>query len=210
MELDKDYIIKPTQFIDEQLIIDEWDNIQRLIASLITGEAQPSVIIKKLSSSNYSSRTKKAFMQYNHLVRTEFLLMYLHDKEFRRSVMTALNRGEAYNNLYRAIAILKRGALRGTSKVEMEVWNHSTRLISSIILYYNSYILNGLYENAPDDKTREYLLSLSPGAWVHVNLLGYYQFTGEESYEYIDRWIQHWDYHSHAEFVEKFKEDMLV
>jgi hypothetical protein len=136
--------------------------------------------------------------------------MYLHDEEFRRSVMTALNRGEAYNNLYRAIAILKNGALRGTSKIEMEVWNHCTRLISSIILYYNSYILNGLYENAEDEKIKEYLLSLSPGAWIHVNLLGYYQFTGERSYEYIERWIQHWHYEEHTDFVEKYKAETLV
>lgn len=210
MDINKDYLIRPTQFIDEELIIEEWDNIRHLVASLITGEAQPNVIIKKLSSNNYSSRTKKAFMQYNNLVRTEFLLMYLHDREFRRAILISLNRGEAYNNLYRAIAILKKGAFRGTSKVEMERWNHCTRLISSIILYYNSYILNGLYENATDEMTKNYLLGLSPGAWIHINLLGYYQFIGEGSYEYIDRWIKHWRYQNHTSFVGKQEEEMLV
>ncbi len=149
-------------------------------------------------------------MHYNHLVRTEYLLQYLHDEEFRRSIMTALNRGEAYNNLYRSIAILKSGALRGASKVQMEVWNNCTRLISSIILYYNSYILNGLYEKAQDSEVKEYILSLSPSAWIHVNLLGYYQFIGDRSFEYIDRWIQHWQYDGHVDFVENFKQEMLI
>ncbi|MFN3233844.1 MAG: hypothetical protein ACE365_00310 [Gammaproteobacteria bacterium] len=49
------------------------------------------------------------------------------------------------------------------------------------------------------------LLGLSPGAWIHVNLLGYYQFTGEGSYEYIERWIQHWHYEEHTGFVEKYR-----
>ncbi len=202
MEIDEDYIIKPTKYADEELIIEEWDNVLHMVTSLIAGDAQPSVIIKKLSSGNYSSRTKLALMHYNNLVQTEFLLMYLHDKEFRRTVMVALNRGEHFNGLYRAITILKKGAFRGRKKTEMQIWNHCTRLIASIILYYNSYILNGLYENAPDNATKKYLISLSPSAWIHVNMLGFYQFFGEESYEYIERWIEDWSYQGNTGFVE--------
>ncbi len=87
---------------------------------------------------------------------------------------------------------------------------NTTRLVSSVILYYNSYILNGLYENSADEMTKEYLLGLSPGAWIHINMLGYYQFIGEGSYSYIDRWIKHWRYQGSADFVEKQKEEMLV
>lgn len=193
----KDYdecLVKPTKICDEELIVDEWDNIQRLAASLIMGEAQPSVTIRKLSSKNYSSRTKKAFVQFNHLIRTHFILTYIHDKEFRRAVMRALNRGEAYNNLYRAITILKKWEFRGKSEIEMEIWNQCTRLISSVILYYNAHILNTLYMNANSSQDKDYLVYLSPSAWIHINLLGYYQFFGKSGHDDIDRWIAQWDW----------------
>ncbi len=167
----KDYnecIVKPTKFINEELFIQEWDNIQRIVASLLSGEEAPSILISKLASKNYSSDTKKAFIQYNHVVRSEFLLTYLHDPEFRRAILIALNRGEAFNNLYRAIAVLRKGELRGQSEIEMAIWNQCTRLISSIILYYNAYILNKLYQNAKNEAERAFLVQLSPGAWVHI------------------------------------------
>ena len=210
MKINENYTIKPTEFIDEQLIIEEWDNILHLVASLISGDAQPSVVIKKLSSGNYNSRTKLALMHYNYLVQTEFLLMYLHDKEFRRTITIALNRGEHFNNLYRAITFLKKGAFRGRNKTEMQMWNHCTRLISSVVLYYNTYILNELYENAPDNKTKEYLAGLSPGAWIHVNLFGYYQFFGEGSFDYIEHWISQWSYYSNTDFVENKEQELTV
>ena len=98
-------IVRPTHFIDEELIESEWDNIQKLVASILTGETAPNILIRKLASKNYSSRTKKALVQYNNIVRSHFILLYIHDPEFRRAIMLALNRGELYNNLYsRAIA----------------------------------------------------------------------------------------------------------
>lgn len=200
----EELLVRPLRICDDELIIDEWDNIQRLSATLIMGEAQPSVIIRKLSSKNFSSRTKKAFVQFNHLIRTRFILRYIHDKEFRRAIMLALNRGEAYNNLYRAITILKKGEFRGKSEIEMEIWNQCTRLISSVILYYNAHILNTLYMNTNDNQDKDYLIYLSPSAWIHINLLGYYQFCGKSEHEDIERWIAQWDWQKSAEvFLEK-------
>jgi hypothetical protein len=37
------YIIKPTNFVDKKFIESEWDNMQRMAASIITGEASPPV-----------------------------------------------------------------------------------------------------------------------------------------------------------------------
>ena len=98
----KDYegfLVKPTKFVDENFMNEEWDNIQRLMASLLTGESNPTTIIRKLSSKDYVSNTKKALVQYNNIVKSEFILRCLHDPELRRAMMYALNRGEAYNNL---------------------------------------------------------------------------------------------------------------
>jgi len=194
------YIVKPSKIINEKSIITPWDDVQRLVASLISGEANPSVTIRKLSSGNYTNDTKKAFTQYNHIVRSRFILMYIHSEEFRRTIMRALNRGEAYNNLYQAITLLKKGEFRGKSETEIEVWNQCTRLISAIILYYNTYILNSLYVKSTDEQTEKYLLGLSPGAWVHINMLGYYQFCGGDQNKHIEHIIKNWDWQKCVDF----------
>jgi hypothetical protein len=138
-------------------------------------------------------------MQFNSLLKTRFLLKYIHDEELRHAILKALNRGEAYNNLYRAITILKKGAFRGQSEIEMEIWDHCTRLISSVILYHNAHILNELYVNAVDEQERQFLVGLSPSAWVHINLLGFYQFCGKSRYE-IERFIDQIDWRKMAGF----------
>jgi TnpA family transposase len=193
----KDYeglIIPPHKIANKHHIINDWDNMQRMLVSLLSGEAMPSVVINKMSSKNYSSKTKLAFTHYNHIVRSEFILLALNSKEFRRAIECALNRGEAYNSLYRAITVLNGGKFRGQSETEMMIWDQCTRLVTTIILYYNTYILDHLYQNAKTDAEKDYICSLSPGAWVHVNLLGYYRFFGLEKSHYIDEWLASWDW----------------
>jgi len=111
------------------------------------------------------------------MLLAQFLLLYLHDPEFIRAIMLALNRGEEYNNLYRAITVLRKGELRGQNEIEMEIWHQCTRLISSVMLYYNTYILNSLYIAAKSEEEKKFLIEKSPCAWSHINLLGYYQFN---------------------------------
>lgn len=211
----KDYegmIVRPTHFVDEALIESEWDNIQRLVASILTGETAPNILIRKLASKNYSSRTKKALVQYNHIVRSHFLLLYIHDHEFRRAIMLALNRGELYNSLYRSISIFNNGKLRGNSEIEMEIWNQCTRLIASVMHYYNAYILDKLYQQATTKKQKEFLENFSPTANAHINLLGYYQFLNkidDKSYEQqLDSWIQSCDIKKMMVCVEKNNDNM--
>ena len=197
------YLIKPTKFIDENLIEEEWDNIQRLVASLLTGEASPSRIIRKLCAKEYTSKTKKALMHYNHIVRSEFILMFIHDPEFRRAILYALNRGEHHNGLYRAISLLNNGELRGKSEIEMEIWHHCTRLIAAIIHYYDAYILNNLYMNATAEEEKQYLAGLSPTARIHINLLGNYQFNIQPNVDWMEQLLREWDWQNDIDFVEK-------
>ena len=65
--------------------------------------------------------------------------------------------------------------------------------IAAVILYYNTYILNYLYLNAKTQAEKDLILALSPGAWVHINMLGYYQFCGLESSKFIDQWLAKWN-----------------
>ncbi len=60
-----DFLLKPSKNFNEALWCDEWDNVQHVVASILTGDANASIIINKLASSRYSGKTKLAFMQFN-------------------------------------------------------------------------------------------------------------------------------------------------
>ena len=196
------FLVKPTKFVDEQLLIDEADNIKRIIVSFLTGHVAPHIILRKMGEKAYTSKTKKALMQYNNLIKSRHILRTIHDPNYRHAVEKALNRGESYNNLYRAITLLNDGALRGKSEIEMEIWHQCTRLIAAIIHYHNTHILNTLYQRATSKEEKEFLRKLSPTAWSHVHLLGFFQFFSDEQKDWVEECINQWDWKKAAADVE--------
>lgn len=78
--------------------------------------------------------------------------------------------------------------------MEMDVWNHCTRLIAAIIHYYNAHILNELYINATDPDQKRFISQFSPTAWSHANLLGHYTFQQETQTDGLKNWIENFDY----------------
>nr|WP_319803073.1 Tn3 family transposase [Vibrio sp. VGrn 2] len=71
---------------------------------------------------------------------------YIDRKDLRQFVQLALNRGEAYYQLRRAIGNLNGEQLRGGSDFQIAQWNDCARLITNCIIYYNSALLSGLVE----------------------------------------------------------------
>jgi len=178
------YLIKPNKITDESLIVEEWDNIQRIYHTLITGSTRPSVIIKKLAARANRSRTKKAFWEFNNIIKSIHVLRCIDDEKIRRGINKALNRGEGYHKLCHAIGLNKGGRLKGYNERDLVMWNECTRLIASIITYYNTYILSKLFSNA-NKQEREMLSHASPLAWTHIMLLGFYQFYQESDVGYF-------------------------
>ncbi len=150
-----DMMLKPKQRIDKELLRDEWDNIQRIIASLLLGESSQHLIVSKLSSYRQKNKTKEALWQYDKILMSLYLLNFIDDEQLRINVRRALNRGEAYHQLRRAIANVHGRKFRGSSEREVQLWNECARLMTNCIIYYNAMILNDVLqklENEGDTK----------------------------------------------------------
>lgn len=76
----------------------------------------------------------------------------------------------------------------------MEIWNQCTRLAAAIIHYYNTYIINSLHERSVDDDEKQFLESLSPTAWIHILLLGFFQFFNEPPEGWVEDCLHQWDW----------------
>jgi TnpA family transposase len=174
-----DFQIKPIRKINQKLIIQEWQNITRIILSLANKTTTQSVITRKLASYHRTNQTKQALWEYDNIIRSLYLLDYIDSQPLRQNVQQALNRGESYHQLKRAISFANFGKLRFKSEYEQNIWNECSRLLTNCILYYNLTLLSELIKTK--EKNRQFaeieiIKQISPGSWQHINFMGRYEF----------------------------------
>ncbi|KDP86637.1 transposase [Cupriavidus sp. SK-3] len=185
----EDWLIRPSRKARDDLIVREWPNIQRIMASLAQKDVTQATIVRKLSSYTRQNQTKKALWELDNLCRTLYILEFIDDVGLRQSVQKALNRGEAYHRLRRAVAYVNSGKFRVQTEAEQQIWNECSRLIANAIIHYNVALLSRVYEQkraAGDHDAMELIRGLSPVAWQHVNLFGSFEFSPANSPVDID------------------------
>src|SRR6266446_4816675 len=69
-------------------------------------------LVRKLSSYARQNQTKKALWELDHVRQTIHILDFIDDLELRQSVQKALNRGEAYHRMRRAVSYVNAGKFR--------------------------------------------------------------------------------------------------
>jgi len=175
----KKLLIKPQFKVDRRKLKREWDNIQRIVASLLLGDTTQHSIIRKLSSHKRKNKTKDALWEYDRILMSIYLLKFIDNSMIQLNVRRALNRGEAYHKLRRAIANVHGAKFRGSSEREIELWNECARLMANCMIYYNAKLLDALLcklKKEGNQKLVELLKYISPVAWCNINLYGYYTF----------------------------------
>ena len=178
-QYDLDWLLQPIRKINEKLIIEEWENIQRIILSLSLKTTTQSIIIGKLSSYARKNKTKRALWEYDNIIRSLYLLEYIDSISLRRHVQKALNRGESYHKLHKAVSYANFGKLRFKTEGEQQIWNECGRLIANCVIFYNAMILSNVLQyqtERGDSIAAAELEQISPVAWQHVNFHGRYEF----------------------------------
>lgn len=175
-----DVLLKPIRKLNTQLIMDEWDNIQRIMVSLALKTTTQSIIISKLSAYARKNKSRRALCEYDNIIKSLYLLDYVDSLPLRQNVQLALNRGESYHQLRRAVSYANFGKLRFKTEYEQQIWGDCARLLTNGIIYYNASILSDLltHSDSCGDTARMTLLSrVSPVAWQHINFYGRYEFN---------------------------------
>lgn len=169
--------------INTKRIRQHWDTIQRIAVSLKERKTTQATLVRKLSGYKSNHPLLEALTEYNRLVKANYLLNYIDDASLRNYVQRALNRGEAYHQLRRAISNVNGDQFRGSSDEEIQLWNECARLVTNAIIYFNSSILSQLltsFEHQNDDKRIQIVKQASPVAWYNINLKGTYNFELSE------------------------------
>ena len=131
----RDCLIKPARKAYDALIVKEWPNIQRIMASLAQKDVTQATIVRKLASYARQNQTKKALWELENICRTLYILDFMDDVHLRQGVQKALNRGEAYHRFRRAVAFVNGGKFRVKTEAEQQIWNECARLITNAIIY---------------------------------------------------------------------------
>jgi len=172
-------IIKPSKKVNKTLIIKEWDNVLRILASLALKKTTQSQIVRKLSSYKQTNPTLKALIAFDEIIMTDYMLDYIDIKEVREVVQASLNRGESYHQLSSTIAKVSGGRmLSGKNEIELDINAEAIRLIANAVIFYNASLLSALYQHflSVDPEMARTIARFSPVAWQHISFIGKYEF----------------------------------
>ena len=176
----QEWLLKPIRKLNEDLVIREWDTIQRIIVSLALKTTTQSIIISKLSSHARRNDTRQALWEYDNILASLYLLKYIDSPPMRRGVQQALNRGESYHHLHRAVSYANFGKLRFKTEYDQHLWSECSRLIANCIIFYNASIVSALLlrnQEKGDEDPVALLRHVSPVAWQHINFYGRFEFA---------------------------------
>jgi TnpA family transposase len=128
-----------------------------------------------------SDRLAKALTALGRIVKTTYIMRYLHDGALRDRVHLQLNRGESRHELARRIFFANQGAFRTGDYEEIMNKVSALSLLSNAVLVWNTVHFGKILAEfegtsghavAPEDTAR-----VSPLAHAHVIPSGTYRFA---------------------------------
>jgi len=157
-----------------------WEDMMRIAGSLKLGTVQASELISSLLKSDRPSSLAKAIIEAGRINKTLYLLNYINDEDYRRRILTQLNRGEGRHAVARAICHGQRGEIRKRYREGQEDQLGALGLVLNALVLWNTIYMQAsldyLRQQGKDVKEEDEA-RLSPLRDKHVNMLGHYSFT---------------------------------
>ncbi|QFT09991.1 MULTISPECIES: Tn3 family transposase [Vibrio] len=166
--------------VNTHKIEQHWDDMMRIAGSLKLGTVQASELIRSLLKSDRPSSLAQAIIEAGRINKTLYLLNYIDDEDYRRRILTQLNRGESRHAVARAICHGQRGEIRKRYREGQEDQLGSLGLVTNAVVLWNTIYMQAAIthlEIQGADLKDEDMARLSPLSYKHVNMLGHYSFT---------------------------------
>jgi TnpA family transposase len=166
--------------INEERIVDNWDDILRVVGSLKLGQITASELMKMLQAGKGSSVLAKAITEVGRIAKTHYLLHYIDEPHYRRRIMIQLLRGERRHSLARAVFHGRKGEARKKYQEGLEDQLGALGLVVNLIVLWNTQYMNKAIEHLKTtgvDVREEDVKRLTPLGHEHIRLTGRYDFT---------------------------------
>jgi len=165
--------------VKEQLIIKNWPDILRAVATMAAGIIPPSQLLKKFASYPRQHELALALREIGRIERTLFIIEWLLDTDMQRRAQIGLNKGEAHHALKNALRIGRQGEIRDRTTEGQHYRIAGLNLLAAIIIYWNTKYLGRAVDarkRAGLDCSSELLAHISPLGWAHILLTGEYRW----------------------------------
>ena len=183
------YELLPDAYIKESLIESQWDEILRFIATIKLKETTASQLFRRLNSYSKQHPLYQALKEFGKIPKSDFILRYIHDLEFRQAIEKQLNKSESTNKFSKAVSFGNNHEFMYGEKVEQEIAEGCRRLIKNAIICWNYLYLSQLIaQEENSERKQELLMAVKNGSvesWRHVNLNGEYDFSEEKMQDSI-------------------------
>ncbi len=107
------------------------------------------------------------------------MLNYIDDEDYRRRILTQLNRGEGRHSVARIICHGQRGEIRKRYKEGQEDQLGALGLVTNAVILWNTIYMQSALDHLQQsiEINKEDEARLSPLGYGHINVLGHYSFT---------------------------------
>jgi TnpA family transposase len=170
--------------IKERLIVENWPDILRAVATMAAGVMPPSHLLKKFASYPRQHELALALREIGKVERTLFIIEWLLDTDMQRRAQIGLNKGEAHHALKNALRIGRQGEIRDRTAEGQHYRMAGLNLLAAIIIYWNTKHL-GLAviqrQRSKLDCPPELLAHISPLGWAHILLTGEYRWRKQQA-----------------------------
>ena len=169
--------------IKRDIILPRWDDLLRIAGSLKMGWVTASLFISKLKSYPRQNALARSLQEYGRLIKTIFILRYLEDEQYRRRILTQINKGEKLHSLRKLIFFANEGKIRRKQEDGMSHQAACLNLITNAVVVWNTVYMDEAIEQL---KAENYpviesdIKHLSPARHEHINPYGRYIFDVEK------------------------------
>ncbi len=157
--------------INVELILEQWDQLVRLAASLKDRLTPAHVVMQRLANANASDRLAGALSQLGRLMKTLHILRYIHEAPLRDAIQLQLNRGEFRHILAKSLFFANQGGFRSGDYEEVMNKASCLSLLSNAVLVWNTVHIARIVDQlraAGHEVRDEDLARVSPLAHAHV------------------------------------------
>lgn len=172
--------IAPNTAINKKLILDNWDDILRLMATIKLHYCPASLLFRILSASAADSPLYAALKELGRLLKSTFILNYIDDEELRVSITKQLNRVELGQKLGRAVFYGRSGSLHVGTVEDMQRVVICKTILQNAIILWNYLYLSDYYNTLTTDEERRAVAEMinkgSVISWKHINMMGIFDF----------------------------------
>jgi TnpA family transposase len=152
----------------------------RVAASLRNRVTSAHVVLQRLANASPADRVAKALTTLGRIVKTVYILRYIHEEDLRRRVQLQLNRGESRHALARWLFFANRGEFRSGNYEEIMNKASCLSLLSNAVLVWNTMAITKIITQlraVGETIADEDLARISPLMYQHVIPNGTYHFA---------------------------------